>query len=176
MELSIAPLTVVNDKAVSCLAREIAAKIQNLAPQLAPGDRRFESEPIRFCLRREWPAERDFDEPSSGIKITSSRGPPAGFEGGAYPAELQTLIKKHLASAARKFSSHPDSRAILLLDVCSAELHEAITEDIWRKLLSGRTIPENVHEVWIGFQYDVEQWSYSRLVPEDSKAAPWVVV
>lgn len=175
-ELCLGPLAILRDDRIRRVAQDLSAKIGKLASELGPGESRTDAEPIPFSLRREFPGERDSNQSQVGLSISSASSPPYGFVDGSVPSEFCDEIARLLASAEKKFGSHISSRRILLFQVVSGELQWVLTDDSWRTVLNGLTIPDCVSEIWTAFNIENDHWVFSCLMRRDPDVGSCAVV
>lgn len=118
-----------------------------------------------WSFRMEGIHERDWDEPSDGVRYVFN-GSVSRIDGGEIPDGLAYEFTRLLRSASRKFSSHANARRVLVIDFHGDLRHPGMFIE---KLFAAAPVPTNVDEIWMSTYALVTElhygWIHQQLWP-----------
>ena len=146
------------------ISREVLAAVPLLEDQIVSGN----ASGVSWIFHARWPEESVSGEPVTGVIVTwkETRLFDDFINAEKLPASLTATLMRVYRACARKFSSYPDTRRVLLIDP-QGKLR-FYTADWWRKVLHCHPPPEQVPEIWMG-QLDYvddedRDWMFDRIL------------
>lgn len=154
---------IVNDQELKRIALELSVILKPILGTIQPGEGVRFKQPIPVELWREFPGERDPDDPETGLGIHSQEPEYAELlDPAAIPTEFTETLRKHFDSAREKFLRYANSKRILLLNFVSIQLHMQLDQPWWIKYFESRP-QQGIDEIWATFEYGKGDWGFERL-------------
>jgi len=154
----------VNHVALRNIAKDLAVSIKGGIHSLVDGSGFHFTRPIKGSIFKEFPNDRDCDEPAVGLKIESNESIVEELKVAARtPPEFSEKIVGYFHSCERKFTDYASTKRILLFNYVSGQLFSDCDQNWWKEFLCIHKPTEVIDEIWSSHNYYEDDWGFEKL-------------
>ena len=154
----------VNHVALRNIAKDLAVSIKGGIHSLVDGSGFHFTRPIKGSIFKEFPNDRDCDEPAVGLKIEFNESIVEELKVAARtPPEFSKKIVGYFHSCERKFTDYASIKRILLFNYVSGQLFSDCDQNWWQEFLCIHKPSEVIDEVWSSYNYYKDDWGFEKL-------------